>query len=431
MAELVAVLDGEVVATLENAAGRTSLHYHDAWRGDADSYPVSLSMPLASRVHAHGQVDPFLWGLLPDNDAVLERWARKFGVSARNAFKLIANVGEDCAGAIQFLAPERVEHVLAAPAAEVAWLNEEEVAARLRLLRDDAAAGRAARDTGQFSLAGAQPKTAFLRQNDRWGIPAGRTPTTHILKPTTTSFDGHAENEHLCMRLATTLGLPTAISEVRVFGDLSVIVVERFDRDTADGELFRIHQEDVCQALSIHPSRKYQNDGGPGVRDIVKLLRSNVYQPPDGNDTIDAAEEDVWRFLDALLFNWLIGGTDAHAKNYSLYIGSQGLVRLAPLYDLGSIFAYPDIDARRAKMAMRVAGKYRLSEIALRHWAELAAEVGVSADALISRARSMAMEIADAAVGVAAHMRSEGVNHAVLPAIVDGIAKQAQAVAAQ
>jgi serine/threonine-protein kinase HipA len=425
MSELIVILDGEPVATLTQEGGRTRLVYEDGWLAGEAPYPLSLSMPLTLQSHPPGRVDPFLWGLLPDNEHVIQRWARKFGVSAGNGFALIGHVGEDCAGAAQFVRPERLDALADGRDEGIEWLTEDEVAARMRALRDDAAAGRTSRDRGQFSLAGAQPKTAFYRDGDRWGVPTGRIPTTHILKPTTAKFDGHSENEHLCMATASSLGLLTAESEVSRFGDVSVIVVKRFDRQALDGEMVRIHQEDTCQALSVHPSRKYQNDGGPGAREIAALLRTNVYQPPDaGADVGDVAENDVWRFVDALLFNWLIGGTDAHAKNYSLLIGSGGLVRMAPLYDLASIFAYPDLDRGRAKLAMKVADKYRLEDIRLRHWEKFASELQLEPDAVIERARWLADALPDGMAETADQMRGEGIDHPVLDEILAGVRSQ-------
>ncbi len=158
-----------------------------------------------------------LRGLLPDNEKVLDNWARKFHVSARNAFALIANVGEDCAGAVQFVRPERLDAILGQTPPEIEWLDDAAIAERLRALRADHSAWRSPRDTGQFSLAGAQPKTALLFENNIWGVPSGRVPTTHILKPPTGEFDGHAENEHFCLELARTLGLPVADSRIMRF----------------------------------------------------------------------------------------------------------------------------------------------------------------------------------------------------------------------
>jgi len=212
--ELITLLgDKEVGRVRNDARGRLTFVYDDKWRKSEDAYPLSLSMPLAAKEHGPSVVQAFLWGLLPDNERVLDRWAAKFHVSARNVFALISHVGEDCAGAVQFVVPERLDAIRGGKEDKVEWLDEADIAKRLETLRADHAAWRLPRDTGQFSLAGAQPKTALLFQNDRWGIPAGRIPTTHILKPSTGQFDGHAENEHICLMLARELGLLPRILE--------------------------------------------------------------------------------------------------------------------------------------------------------------------------------------------------------------------------
>jgi len=179
--ELIAILDGREMGrvTRDNRA-RLTFTYNEDWRTAENAYPLSISMPLALAQHANARIDTFLWGLLPDNQLVLDQWARKFHVSARNAFSLVSAVGEDCAGAVQFVRPERLEAILGAVPPEIEWLTEANIAQRLRALREDHSAWRIPRDTGQFSLAGAQPKTALLFENGRWGVPSGRIPTTHI-----------------------------------------------------------------------------------------------------------------------------------------------------------------------------------------------------------------------------------------------------------
>jgi serine/threonine-protein kinase HipA len=225
--ELVALLDGKEVGRVHrDARGRLTYVYSDEWRKAADAYPLSLSMPLGAKEHGRSVVEAFLWGLLPDNERVLDRWAARFQVSARNVFALISHVGEDCAGAVQFVTPERLSAIRSGEEAKVDWLDESDIAKRLQILRADHAAWRLPRDTGQFSLAGAQPKTALLLQNGRWGIPSGRLPTTHILKPPTGHLDGHAENEHVCLMLARSLGLPAAQSKVMRFGEEIAIVID-------------------------------------------------------------------------------------------------------------------------------------------------------------------------------------------------------------
>ena len=270
---LVAFAEGLVMGTLTQAkGGRLTFLYSDEWLASSGAYPLSVSIPLASGQQGQRKIEPFLWGLLPDNGIVLGQWARKFHVSPRNVFGLIANVGEDCAGAVQFVQPERLDAVRLGARPEVQWLDEAGAADRLRALRQDQSAWRMARDTGQFSLAGAQPKTALLLENGRWGVPSGRLPTTHILKPPTGEFDGHAENEHFCLELARSFNLPVANSEIRRFEDQIAIVIERYDRFKTGGTIHRVHQEDVCQAMGLPPTKKYQSDGGPGVREIAELL---------------------------------------------------------------------------------------------------------------------------------------------------------------
>jgi serine/threonine-protein kinase HipA len=416
--ELIAILDGrETGRVARDARGRLSFIYNEEWRAAENAYPLSISMPLALAQHGHAKVDPFLWGLLPDNQMVLDHWARKFHVSARNVFSLIGAVGEDCAGAVQFVRPERLEVILGAAPPKIEWLDEAAIAQRLRALREDHSAWRIPRDTGQFSLAGAQPKTALLFENGRWGVPSGRVPTTHILKPPSGDFDGHTENEHFCLELARALGLPVVDSRIMHFQDEVAIVIERYDRIRTVTGLRRVHQEDICQALSISPTKKYQNEGGPGIKDIVELLRTYSSN----------AAEDVRTFLDSVAYNWLIVGTDAHAKNYALLIGAEGRVRLAPLYDVASVFPYPQIDIHRVKLSMKLGGEYRFRNIQLRHWRRQAEELGVDPDELVHRVDDLARQLAEHVPAIARRMTDEGLAHPLIPRLANQLTARAAA----
>jgi serine/threonine-protein kinase HipA len=333
-------------------------------------------------------VGAFLWGLLPDNEQVLDRWGRTYQVSPRNPFALLRHVGEDCAGAAQFVVPQRLP-ALQAGKGDVRWLTESEVAERLRVLRRDPAAWHV-HNTGQFSLAGAQAKTALYRDpaTGQWGEPSGAVATTHIVKPAVAGLDDHDLIEHLCLAAAKHVGLPAASSSIASFGAERAVVVERYDRRSTASGAVRIHQEDLCQALGVPPTTKYQNEGGPTPEQIVELLRTATTSAAVATDSVN-------RFVDALAFNWLIGGTDAHAKNYSLLLaGAQ--VRLAPLYDLASALVYDDLYLPRLRMAMKIGGEYGVTAVCGRHWRRFADAVGLDPDGVVDRIAKLAARTPDA-----------------------------------
>ena len=416
MSELIALAGDREIGRVRMDRGQLSFRYADAWLAGNDwHFPLSLSMPLANPEHGNRVVTPYLSNLLPDNTDILRRWRLRYGLRSQSPFALLEHVGEDCAGAIQYVRPDRLDAVLERKAPPVQWLSEREIGARLRELAQDRSAWRRESDAGQFSLSGAQPKTALLRDGRRWGIPSGRMPTTHILKPPTDQFPGHAENEHFCLLLARQLGLNTAISEVLEFDGAVAIVIERFDRVTRGNEVLRLHAEDCCQALGTPPERKYETEGGPGAIAIGDVLRN----------TSTAAAEDVATFADALIFNWLIAGTDAHAKNYSLLIGVQGHVRLAPLYDIASVLAYDHIDLRAAKLAMRVGRHYRLDTIQPQHWNDAATALKLPADPLMQRLRDMTAALPDAIADTSRAVERQKLRHRNLDRLRDGLSQRA------
>lgn len=401
---------------IHGKGGRLTFLYSDEWLASPRAYPLSVSLPLAPGQQGQRKIESFLWGLLPDNEIVLGQWARKFHVSPRNVFGLISNVGEDCAGAVQFVRPDRLDAVRAGAEPEIQWLNEAGVAERLRALRQDQSAWRIARDTGQFSLAGAQPKTALLLQNGRWGVPSGRVPTTHILKPPTGEFDGHAENEHFCLELARSFNLPVANSEIRRFEDQIAIVIERYDRVRTGGAIRRIHQEDVCQAMGLLPTRKYQSDGGPGVHEIAELLSTFSTAPV----------EDTKTFVAAIGFHWLVAGTDAHAKNYALLLGSEARIRLAPLYDLASALPYPGMRPIGLKLAMKIGGEYGLRNIAARHWRRFAAEAHQNPDDVSANLRATAGAMPDHVSAIQKRAKNDGLAHPIVDRLSEKLIDRAK-----
>ncbi len=260
--------------------------------------------------------------------------AEKVGAAGSDGYSLLAAIGRDCIGALQFICDgdDEADDQISGEALDdgaVETLLNGLALAPLGLTRDDAF---------RISVAGAQEKTALLRYQNRWLKPHGTTPTTHIFKtqigrlPNGIDLSHSVENEYYCLKLAAAFGLPVNRAEIHTFGTTKALVIERFDRHwTADGRLLRLPQEDCCQALAIPPSRKYQSDGGPGMIDILKLLKGS-----------DDPAKDQTTLLQAQILFWLIGAPDGHAKNFSLFLGPSGGYRLTPLYDV--LTAQPSLD---------------------------------------------------------------------------------------
>lgn len=420
-AQLAVTMNGVFAGMLTHLQdNRLRFEYDAAYRATPGATPISLSMPLAGGAFSDGprerRVSNFLWGLLPDNAEVISLWAARFQVSPSSPFALLSTpVGEDCAGAIAFCAPTELSRLLERPGA-VTWLSEDDVARKLRDLRENATVWLGKDFTGQFSLAGAQAKMALLNHDGRWGLPTGRIPTTHIFKTGAKGFEGHDLNEHLCLAAAQHAGIWSASSIAQSFGDQTALVVTRYDRQwLATNEYGRIHQEDMCQAFGIGPAYKYQNEGGPTPAQIADLLWS----------TMPAREAGfaVRRFADALIWNWVIGGTDAHAKNYSLLLsGSQ--VELAPMYDVASVLPY-DHDEHKAKMAMKIGGEYTFRP-ERNTWPAAARELRLPEGEVINRVQHLAANAPQAFLDAAAHSTVASLHNGRVRSLIDGVARRAR-----
>ena len=245
------------------------------------------------------------------------------------------------------------------------------------------------------------------------GTP-GRISTTHILKPETGRIRHIAANEHFCLQLARRCRLPAAISEAQIIGGVPVIIVERFDRVRSGGAVRRIDQEDMCQALATR--EKYQQHGGPGICDIMGLLQFS-----------DRPDIDRDRFMRAQVFNYLIAGTDAHARNYSVSYAPGGAFRLSPLYDLISDLPY---NARGSALAMTIGAKRVIAQIKPHHWSRQAASVRFPRDALFAHIRDLIAVLPEAAEGVGEACRAQGLKSPVVRALVQAIARRCKDLAA-
>lgn len=369
-------MNSRLVGRLRKAAsGAIDFRYDESWLAWEHGFPVSLSMPLREDLYVGDPVVAVFDNLLPDNLDIRHRLAERSSAAGDDVFSLLSAVGRDCIGAMQFL-PEGEEP---GPAGSVQGraMNENEIAGILANLTDNPL-GLGVNREFRISLAGAQEKTALLYWKGGWRIPHGTTATTHILKPEIgRRGDGvdlslSVENEHLCMRLISMLDLPVAKTRMEKFGDKKVLVVERFDRRwTNDGRLLRLPQEDCCQALSMLSTKKYESDGGPGLRNLLDLFMSS-----------DEPARDRKMIMKTAVVFWLLAATDGHAKNFSLFLHPRGGFSLTPLYDVMSV--QPNFDAhqlrqRDMKMAMSVGRNrhYVVNEIMPRHFLQTAAACGM------------------------------------------------------
>lgn len=382
-----AYLDGTPIGTVtQSSHGALGFAYEDAYTGQAEPTPLSLSMPILSPRHRDKAVRAYLEGLLPDSEGARQRWAREYNVSPNNPFALLTHVGRDAAGAIQIL-PHGLDPADArARSGDIQWLSAADLSDLARDLTAHQSDWNPGRFEGRWSLAGAQPKIALFRdrKSGRFGIPRDSTPTTVILKPALVGYARHHINEALCQRAAREAGLLAAESELMQTGEVQVLISTRYDR-RHDGTMWhRVHQEDMCQALSVRPVLKYQSDGGPGVADIADLLN----RLPIEDRAVNAE-----RFFKALIYNVLVGGTDAHAKNYSLVlIGSRAQV--APMYDAASAAPYDQRD--RLRSSMMIGEHWKMLDVNNSDWVKVGRRLGISAEQATAWVEELRNELPDA-----------------------------------
>lgn len=390
-------MNGLYVGTWERPKGAADrLIYDTGWIQSTEGRPLSLSLPFGHtgsrgddmQALRGDKVAAYFENLIPDNERILQRLRDRYGARSTAPFDLLATIGRDCVGAIQLLPagtdPGDIRRI------EATTLNEAGVANVLRNTNLSPHLGETPdNDAFRLSIAGAQEKTALLRHRGRWCIPHGATPSTHIFKlplglvgNVQADMRMSVELEWLCMELAREYGLPVANVEIGRFEDQKALIVERFDRTRArEGNYWlRIPQEDFCQVTGLPPSRKYESDGGPGIRRIMDILR--------GSENASADREDF--FKTQLLF-WAMAATDGHAKNFSLTLLSGGRYRQTPLYDILSTYpiqgrAANRMDPRKARLAMAVEGgnrHYLRHDIHRWHWVAMAESLGL-ADSIAS-----------------------------------------------
>jgi serine/threonine-protein kinase HipA len=237
-------------------------------------------------------------------------------------------------------------------------------------------------------------------------------------------LDGFAENEYFCLALARRLALAAARSDWQVIGGVPTLIVERYDRIQQDGHWYRVHQEDCCQALGVHPDAKYESDGGPGYPQIMSLLNAT-----------DDPQVDRERLMKGACLGFLLAATDLHAKNFSLLHARatpRPSLRLAPFYDIASAWPYPRrMPIQKIRLALRIGGHHRLREITPHHFRKLAVAASYSPEALLAHLVDFSRRLPDDAADVLKDVSQKGMARPVLARLVDNLAAKCRLVQRQ
>lgn len=375
-------MNGELVGTWLVDRNSHTFRYAPSWLDSPRRRSLSLSLPIGSSLKIQGQtVRHYFDNLLPDNERIRSRLRRRFGLRSGDIIDLLEAIGRDCVGAVQLLpegvTPEGWDRIDCDP------LSEDEIVDLLQAVPSDTDLGSIHDDDlFRIAIAGAQEKTALTRWKGRWCRPHGATPTTHIIKLPLGLIGGSkrvdasdsVQNEWLCAQIVEELGLPVATTSMATFGEQTVLVVERFDREWMDKGrwIARLPQEDFCQTLGVGPDQKYEQSGGPGMQKCLQLLQGS------------ADRDDTTLFLLTQLAFLLMAATDGHAKNFSIHLDRGDAYRMTPLYDVLSMWPYfgdaaSQFRQRKAGLAMGVRSKnahYLFHTIQARHWRQLASKHG-------------------------------------------------------
>jgi serine/threonine-protein kinase HipA len=383
----------------QDDAGRLGFTYNGDYLAGREPRAISFSMPLQEAPFADGVARPFFSGLLPDEGA-RQRLAGALGISAGNAFGLLEVIGGECAGALSLY-----------PAGETPPDSDDDGVEALTPVRLEEILGKlrerpllGGEEGVRLSLAGAQDKLAVCLEGDAIALARGGRPTTHILKPVIERLDGTVENELFCLRLAARLKLPVPHAELRRSGAIPYLLVERYDRSVQkNGRIARLHQEDFCQALSVPPELKYEEEGGPGVERSLDLIGRAAARP--AADRLD--------FIRKLIFNYLVGNADAHGKNFALLYRGK-MPDLAPLYDVVCTAAYPSL---AKKLAVAIGGRSVPDTVQLKHWQTLVPDTRAAQRLLVREMASMAERIGGEADALLTELHGDGISHDILKTV--------------
>ena len=340
--------------------------------------PVSISLPVLKESFSPSQTKNYFEGLLPEG-FTRKSVARYVHADEDDYLSILSAIGRECIGAVKIDEEGASEE-------EPAY-RELSMAEVSSLAREGAAKSAQLVTKAHLSLAGASGKAGLYydKKAQKWYLPLGTAPSTHIVKQSHVRLKRIVANELLCMHTAAKLGLKTAQSFII---DTSgpdeedvLFAAERYDRVFTDKPKLicgkaapvRLHQEDLAQAMGIAPDEKYERSGGEYLKKVFGILRDNSADPI----------EDGLRLWDICIFNYLIGNTDNHIKNLSLlYSADMKTIRLAPAYDIISTIAYEE---STAQMSLSIGGEFDIRRISRDSFEKEAENIGLGRKLAMNR----------------------------------------------
>ena len=345
--ELSVRLNGIEVGTLSLIDGKMEFQYNDK-----TEYQISLSLPLSKEPYKEKVCRAYFGGLLPENPNMRDLLSKKYKININDDFKLLEAIGRDCAGAISFhdkTEPEKAEDFVDIRGKV---LSDPELKQHIEELPYKPYMGN------RISLAGAQEKTAVCLIDGKIAIPEEDVPTTHIIKTALPKYAQSIQNEFICMKLAKEIDINVPDVEIRNIDGLEFLLIKRFDREVQNGKIRRILQEDFAQSLGVQSRDKYDVT----VKDCLWVL----------NQTSEPAKAKM-EFVKRVVFNYLIGNTDAHSKNFSISF-NNGKIGFTPAYDLLCSSVY-DCDQR---IAMKIGKEKYYKDIKESNWELFAQDIDIS-----------------------------------------------------
>jgi serine/threonine-protein kinase HipA len=316
---------GALAAHLERTPHGVRFRYTDEWLRDRLT-PIATTLPLTEEpvLTPGGSVPTYFAGLLPEGRR-LSALQRSVKTSADDDLSLVLAIGSDAVGDVQVL-PEGLSPRRARPRLQVAAFEDVQFRDLL---------GELDIDVDRVGLAGVQEKASLALLN----LPVSAAGADYILKLNPPEYHHLVENEAFFLSRAPRSGVPAAHGTlVRDRAGEPGLVIRRFDRIGLGEDSQSFAVEDGCQVLDHYPAAKYRLP----VKQVLSGLSSRCSAP------IPAAQE----FLRQLVFAFVTGNGDAHAKNFSILSDQHGRWVPSPAYDLPSSQPYGD-----STMALSLAGK--------------------------------------------------------------------------